>query len=415
MNQHNKTVALLLAGAGLGLAATAQAEVTIYGTLLPFVDSYRTSGVTNSAPSNAPNQVKSYTGINVPSMGRISSNTSNLGFKGSEDLGNGLKAVWQVESQVNVDGDTVPAPTLGSRNSRVGLSSSNWGTLFMGNWDTPYKAAQMVVNPFMAVNPFDDYLIGNPGFGVPGTTTQAGRANSKADASFSRRQGNSVQYWSPSVAGFSVRADYSFGEGRTSPTTSVAGINPKLWSASLAYNNGPFSVSYAYEQHRDYFGLSQLGGSAGASASNASSKDDGHTLVALYKFPTATRVGLILERLSYRNDDGAAAAVTDFKRNAVYTLVQQYFGPHQVWGSLGKAYAGSCSANGVACSSNGLGATQWSVGGAYALSKRTQLYAAYYGINNQQSASYVIAGAPAGAASPGADSRGIGMGLIHTF
>lgn len=414
MKKQNKTIALLFAGAGLGVSLAAQAEVTIYGTLLPFVDSYRTSGATSSAPSNGPNQVKSYTGINVPSMGRVSSNTSNLGFKGSEDLGNGLKAVWQIESQVNIDGDTVPASTLGSRNTRVGLSSANWGTLFFGNWDTPYKSAQMVVNPFMAVNPFDDYLIGNPGFGVPGTTTQASRANSKADASFSRRQGNSVQYWSPSLAGFSLRADYSFGESRTAPAGG-ASINPGLWSASLNYNNGPLSVSYAHEQHRDYFGLSQLGGSAGATASNAASKDDGDMLVALYKFPTDTRVGLIFERLRYHNDDGAAGAVTDFKRNAVYALVQQYFGPHQVWGSLGKAYSGHCSANGVACSNNGLGATQWSVGGAYALSKRTQLYASYYGINNQQSASYVIAGAPAGAASPGADSRGIGVGMIHTF
>lgn len=415
MKKQHTVLALALAAAGLGYSLAAHAEVEIYGTLLPFVDSYRTSGATTSAPAGGPNQVKSYPGTNVPSMGRVVSNTSNLGFRGTEDLGNGLKAVWQIENQVNVAGETAPSPVFGSRNTRVGLSSTNWGTLFMGNWDTPYKAAQIVVNPFVAVNPFDDYLIGNPGFGTPGTTTQSGRAASKADASFSRRQGNSVQYWSPSLAGFSVRADYSFGEGRTAASGAPSGINPAILSASVNYTNGPFSLSYAYEQHRDYFGLSQLGGSAGATASNSGSHDEGNMLVAIYQLPTDTRVGLILERLSYHNDDSAAAAVTDYKRNAVYALVQQRFGPHQAWLSLGKASAGSCAANNTACSTNGLGATQWSVGGAYGFSKHTQVYAAYYGIQNQQSASYVIAGAPAGAASPGASSRGIGAGILHSF
>ncbi|MBI3144099.1 MAG: porin, partial [Pseudogulbenkiania sp.] len=311
-----------LACAGLVTSLSARAEVTIYGTLLPFVDSYRTSGATSAAPSDGPNQVKSYPGTNLASRGRVSSNTSHLGFRGSEDLGDGLQVVWQIENQMNIDGDAAPPSTWASRNSRLGLSSSSWGTLFMGSWDTPYKAAQMVVNPFKAVNPFDDFIMGNPGFGVPGTTTQSGRVNGKADASFSRRQGNSVQYWSPSWEGFSLRAGYAFGEGRTTPSSSVEGIDPALWSASLSYNNGPLSVSYAYEQHRDYFGLTQLGGSAGATASNASSWDEGHTLVALYSFPSDTRVGLIVERLSYRNDDAAVNAVTDFKRHAWYALVQ---------------------------------------------------------------------------------------------
>ncbi|MDN0075664.1 porin [Crenobacter sp. SG2303] len=406
---------LALAVLSLGAGCAAHADVTIYGTLLPFVDSYRTTGATVGRPDNAPNQVKSYPGTNVPSMGRESANTSNLGFKGDEDLGDGLKAVWQIESQIGIDGDNSPPSLFATRNTRLGLASARWGTLFAGNWDTPYKAAQIVVNPFVAVNPFDDYLIGNPGFGVPGTTTQSGRINGKADASFSRRQGNSVQYWSPELAGFSLRADYSFGEGRTGANGNTAGINPNIWSASLAYKAGALSLNYAYEQHRDYFGLSQLGGSTGATSTNTRSRDNGNMLVAIYKLPTDTRIGLILERLSYHSDDSAAAAVTNFKRNAWYTLIQQNFGPHEVWASYGRAYAGSCNANGIACSTNGLGAAQWSLGASYGLSSRTKVYGAVYGINNQDSASYVIAGAPVGAASPGASSRGVGAGILHMF
>ena len=84
----------------------------------------------------------------ISNQAGLSSNSSNIGFRGSEDLGNGLKAIFQIESSINID---TGAGGLGSRNSNVGLSS-NWGTVFYGLWDTPYKNITLKADPFFATS-----------------------------------------------------------------------------------------------------------------------------------------------------------------------------------------------------------------------------------------------------------------------
>lgn len=397
------------------LSASALAEdssVTIYGTLLPFFDNIQTRGASTNGTASlvAPGK---YTGTNQPSMNRLGAGTSNIGFRGSEDLGGGLKAIWQIENSVNVDnGGTAPPPSvLANRNSRVGLQG-DWGTLFAGNWDTPYKLTQIDIGGMRGLNPFDNAVVNNPGFAVPGTTTQSGRVAGAADAAFSRRQGNSLQYWTPNFNGLSGRFDYSMGEQKSNATATTAGINPTLFSASLTYANGPISLRYGYEQHKDYFGMSQLGGSAGATLSNSSSKDVGHTLVGVYQ-QDATRLALMIESLEYKNDDATLGANAKYRRTAWSLLAQQGFGPHGVWLQYGQANSGNCSkTGGAACSTDGLGATQWTLGYKYVLSKRTELYSAYYGMDNERSASYSPVGS---SVAPGADFRGLGFGIQHSF
>ncbi len=80
MNRKMLVVALSAACA----SPLALADVTIYGTMNSSLESVKATGAANSA-----NDVKS--------TSRVSSNTSKIGFKGQEDLGNGLKAIWQVE------------------------------------------------------------------------------------------------------------------------------------------------------------------------------------------------------------------------------------------------------------------------------------------------------------------------------
>ena len=118
--------------------------------------------------------------------------------------------MWQLESGFQIDQNV--GPGLGARDSKVGLQGA-WGEVFLGQWDTPYKYISLPVNPLRAGYVFDRTAItGNPGFGVPNTTTQASRAGAKPDASFDRRQGNSVQYWSPAVRGFTFRVAHSVNE-----------------------------------------------------------------------------------------------------------------------------------------------------------------------------------------------------------
>lgn len=402
----------------LPATAVAQAvEVHLYGTLMPFLDASRTTDATAAGLSPATGgatQVPAgaYTGIGGPNRYRITSGTSNVGFKGSLALGEGLKVFWQVENAVSPDGD--PPNAWAGRNSAVGLASP-WGTAFFGNWDTPYKYPTLFTAPIRGLTVYDNVMTGNPGFGVPGTTTQSGRAAGKADAAFNRRQGNSFQYWSPTFQGFSARLAVSADEGRTAATATAPSVDPWIWSVLLTWEQGPFGIRYAHERHTDYFGLTQLGGSAAGTLTNRHSHDDGDEVVAWYAAPTGTKLSVIGERLSYESDDQAANAVDRYRRYAVYALLQQRFGPHQIWGAYGQAGQGDVRlVGGAPGTTRGLGASQWSLGYSYALAKGAELYAAYYRVANDRSASYAVFPAP-GTVAPGGTTQGFGVGIIYSF
>lgn len=411
---------LALAALPLALGAYAQEPASIvemYGTVFPVLDWADTTGATSPAPASRPNQLpaSAYTGVNDARRARITVGTTHWGFRGYESLGGDLKLVWQLESGFQIDQNV--GPGLGARDSKVGLRN-RWGELFMGQWDTPYKYVSLPVNPLRGGYVFDRTAItGNPGFGVGNTTTQFTRVNAKPDAAFDRRQGNSVQYWSPRWGGLSFRAAYSVDEGAGPVVAGGPIIKPIVAGASAQYDVGTLSIRYAYEEHKDYFGLSQLGGSA-AGLTNASSKDRGHKLVGLWRFGS-TRLTGMYETLEYKNGgDSLAGAVNSYKRNAWYAVIEQFFANNSsVFLSYGQAEEGSCSrVGGASCSTSGLGAKYFTLGYIYRLSKRTELFVTYYQLKNEESAQYspgpVVSGA---AVAPGADTRAFGVGMIHFF
>jgi len=71
----------------------------------------------------------------------VNSTASRLGIKGSEDLGNGLKAVYKLEFALNDVADTSGKPALTARNQYLGLAGG-FGTVLMGRHDTPLKMSQ---------------------------------------------------------------------------------------------------------------------------------------------------------------------------------------------------------------------------------------------------------------------------------
>lgn len=409
---------VLAAGVLASLASVAQAEVVVYGTAMPFLDNARTSGATQGVPTDKPNQVaaSAYTGVNDLARYRITVGTSALGFRGTEDLTPGLKAVWQLESGFQIDQNT--GPGLGARDSKIGLRG-NWGEVFMGQWDTPYKYISLAINPLRAGYVFDRTPItGNPGMGVPTTTTQFTRIGGKADASFDRRQGNSVQYWSPNLGGFTFRIGYSVDEGRGPVIATGPEVKPTVAAASLQYDWGKLSLRYAYEQHNDYFGMSQIGGSAAGTFANPSSKDHGHKFVVLYVIGK-TRLTAMWEQLDYKNDDSLGGAVREYKRNAYYGVIEQRFANNSsVFFSYGHANQGSCTrTGGAACSTTDLAADYYTAGYIYRFSARTEGFIAYYRLNNKESAQYSTGPQTVGVnpVSPGADTSAGGVGIVHYF
>jgi len=127
---NKKLIAVAVAGACIAPAAMAQTAnpVTLYGRAFVAFESVEATGGT---------------GANLPRRSRVEDRNSFFGIKGTEDLGGGLKAVFQLESQFKLDQNDT---TFANRNSGVGLQG-NWGTVILGRWDSPMKTTQTAVDP----------------------------------------------------------------------------------------------------------------------------------------------------------------------------------------------------------------------------------------------------------------------------
>jgi predicted porin len=404
----------LLAAAVAGLfaapfAAWAQTappsgSVQIYGTLNTNFQTADRKGATAAGTAGLASLAAAPTGLNAASRNAISVDSSNLGFRGTENLGNGWKANFQIETSANIDGDN--QRPLANRNSKVGLAG-DFGEVFFGNWDTPFKAAtygNMAQDPFRMTDVFGyQSIMSSPGFNQRSGAYSSGTDN----ASFDNRAANTLNYWTRVYNGFSGRIAYSANEGRT------ATRNPSLWSAVVNYNSGPLSLLYAYEQHRDAFGLTAMQ----ATSTGTASDDKAHRVGAGYLFG-GTTVSAVWERLDFKNS-GTVAGVTNFKRDAWQLGLLHRAGNHEFKLRYNKAQDGACGRVAGNCSTSGLGAQQWTLGYGYYFSKRTEGFVFHTRLNNDRSASYTftVGGAPgvSSSAGVGSDPSATGIGIRHTF
>jgi predicted porin len=201
---QKKIIALAVAALA-STAAFAQTNVTIYGVADGSFDVINVDKSLNQ-------------GNNLGDYNRVSANSSYIGFKGVEDLGNGLKAVFQYEQGVSFDSG---AGIGASRDSYVGLSSG-FGTVVLGNLTGPTRAlgASLDVNAGATGIGANSGIIGKIGGDLIGssvnridavTCTASGTCTSRFDT----RWQNAVAYVSPTIAGFSGVAAYVADEDKT--------------------------------------------------------------------------------------------------------------------------------------------------------------------------------------------------------
>lgn len=162
----------------------------------------------------------------------VITNTSRIGVKGGEDLGNGMKAIFQFEWAVNTSeggGLTGPANAIDGRLGFVGLTGG-FGTVAIGRQWTPY---------YGSVDKTDIFNVN------PGQATMGGLdASSNAHYLGLSRTGNALAYVSPDFNGFSAKAALIMDDGRTLVQDPSDGID--AMNVSLDYNNGPLSVGFSY-------------------------------------------------------------------------------------------------------------------------------------------------------------------------
>jgi len=413
-------LALALPAAALAQAAAAPAPAAppapmaqVYGTLNVNLQYTGAEGATTAASN-----VKPRFGLGLDS--------SNIGVRGSVDVAGGLKAVYQCETGAQIDGEGVAG--LCNRNSRVGISG-DWGTLFYGNWDTPYKAGTYGTN---ADDPFgntDVYghanIMGSPGYGVRSAAvgganpvTVAAGAVTVGTASFDNRAGNSVAYWSPKWAGLSFKLQASLDEF----SNANGSIRPALYAGTLNFDSGGLSVLAQLELHNDYYGIRQI--SAANNGLQATS-DAAFRLGAGYTFALGEGSSLSLvgwaEGLAYTQTN-ATVGYKSYARGAYLVGAKYKLGDHEFRLRYSIALKPTIKvADGVTptgTEEDKLGAQNLVVGYAFSLAKSTQLYAYYSLIKNEDNARYafgVSGNAAVNTVPAGSDPSAIGLGIRHAF
>ncbi|HZW25823.1 MAG TPA: porin [Gallionella sp.] len=361
---QKKIIALAIAAAVSAPAFADNSNVTVYGVANVSYDMTNTGGVAGF------------------SNNKVSSNTSRLGFKGNEDLGDGLSAIWQIESLIQIDGTAGAAGNgLATRNTFAGLSSATAGTVLLGRHDTPYNISNRKYDLFT------DTLADNRSIMGGGV---------KAAASFNGRQPNVVAYISPAMSGFTGAIAYVAGaEGQTLSTQTKG----NAWSLAALYGNGPISANFAYEAHN-------AGSAPGTLGLGAGLKETAWTISGGYKVE-AFEVNGVYEKTS---DNFAAGANLNGHR-AYYLSGKYNFGSNAV--KLAYSNAGNTAAAST-------GASQVTVGLDHSLSKRTTVYALYTQLSNNAGVAYGLStngtGAPAaGITGNGAKPSAFSFGMKHTF
>ena len=396
---------------------------------------------------------------------------SNIGFRGTEDLGNGLSAWFQLEMSTTLGAPSgVPdganhgnAPTW--RNTAVGLRSNSWGTVSIGMWDTPFNViayatgnANGRVSNATASSPQAN-MLGTTFIGQGAWSAQnenaaclAGTGNSansclNAGMNFDRRQKQLLQWWSPNWNGFEARVAYAavgFSDGITADNRAAGALKPSIWDMSAAYTNGPLAIGYAYSNQKDMLayaaanataGIGTIGSgvgqgswqiTGGGAGGVSGSKGTAHRVGGKYAFDlgggNSIGVGALWESLKWTlNYAGGGAGdltelkKTDWRLQANYTTGNHFFGFDYVRANELKGNVISTAAAPRAFDGSSTGARSWQLSYNYMLSKRTSVTAYYLDVRNDTNASYggiVFAGI---ATAAGADPKYYGVTLRHAF
>lgn len=336
-----KTIFTIAILAAFATAAHAQSNVTLYGVADSYVD------FSNNGQSSA-SRVQS---------GGVSG--SRLGFKGTEDLGGGMKALFVLENGFNIDdGSAGQGGLLFGRQASVGLSG-NFGNVSLGRQYSPLFWTLVTYS-----------LGGGIGWGNAVTNFMDSSVN---------RVSNSVTYESNNLSGFKIRAMYALGESSTPGQSTVGNIS----GANVQYNLDKLSASISYLTRN----------------TSVSNKDEWTSLGTLYDFGVATAAFLYQRR----RDDANLTQNDYFEIGATIPL------------------AGSSLLIDYGKFNNKLltnaDASVLSIRYDYYLSKRTTLYAGISKMRNEANAHFGIGGStglPLAVAN-GNDPRSLIAGMRLVF
>jgi predicted porin len=403
---HKKIIALAVVGALGAAPAFAQTNVTIYGSIDTGF-SHRGDNVASGVSSK-----------NAIDSGITAGN--RLGFKGVEDLGNGLKALFTLEAGFGVDdGNQKQGGRLFGRQAFVGLTS-DYGTVIAGRLYTPHYSFLSALDPFQGGMVGSYQNTHNAGTVRYLNEKQDGVANTGLGENLFDpiRVDNAVAVVTPTwFGGFNVTAAYStnaIGQEATENQNDnrVIAILPR-------YTNGPIDIGISYHQIKDN-DKRTVNGTGLASLSQP--KITNWAVGGSYDFgELGGGVGLKLSAFYDSNklesdNPGTQLSNKDIKMKSWMVGATMPIGKHSILLSYNRSKLENDP--NVGDGTEDVTIRQWAVGYKYSLSKRTNLFAAYADISQDSDLEDKTAfAAGVGDNSNGGDGyqNGFQFGIRHQF
>lgn len=314
-----KNLIAVAALATLAVSAQAQSSVTLYGN----VDVGLTSIKTKSTPAAGTDGT--VTGVTSSIL-----TESFFGLKGQEDLGGGLKAIFKLESFIDVDTGATTAGNFFGKNAYVGLAG-DFGTVKLGNQESLFKTEAAAfdafgVSPVLAVSKL---FVGK----TLGGSWQ-----------------NTIGYTSPNLSGLTVSAQHSAREGNA--VSGANAVNGGATAVAANYTAGALGLSAVYGDVRS------------TNATLAATQQQAWLLGASYDF------GVVKAFAQYGQNKAENATGAETGKDKFYQLGAVV--PVTQAGALHAAYGQNKNDNAALADSE---SRKFSLAYHHTLSKRTGVYA----------------------------------------
>ena len=360
---QKKLIALAVASL-VSAPVFAQSQVSVYGIVDQAIDS------------------GNYGAGNVTRLTGSGYNTERLGFKGTEDLGNGMKANFVLELGQRTDTGMLDNTSnqLFQRASTVGLSGG-WGSVNFGRQYTPLFSVQGANDLFYVAGVGSVYSLTNIG---------------------QTRMNNSIRYDSADFSGFTFAAGYALGDTGVAGSYQEATLDQKSQGRhtglNVRYANGPLAAGLGWS--------SQKANTASAAYSAASLLTTKTTnLIGSYDFK------VVKINAGWQQSKNDASPVSFDMRVWNLGASMPVFGKDLIKFHYVNAH------NKLAGSSD---AKLLALGYEHPMSKRTTLYGTWAKMTNDSAAAFTLFGAPAvtsniGGANAGYDPSSLQVGISHKF
>lgn len=356
---------------------TPQTNVTLYGILDGGIGVVDRGGATS-------NSFQVFSGVQ---------NSSRFGLRGTEDLGGGLKAVFNLEAGVSLDTGGSDSTGFFQRRAVAGLEGT-YGTVLLGRDYTPgyYSSLASDVFGYRLFGSLLSYQIPygasvGSNNGAVGTNNGTSIAAPAPNLGVTTRASNGIHYQSPTIAGgLRLRAMYASSE-RSASTATVDRDSGNFYGLSAVYTRGQIAAQAFYHDITNDAGNSdQQYGIGGGYTFGSSVK-----LAGGY-YEAKPDAGAVRKHSGYNLGVSMKVGAGEVLAQAVYQELDLGIGDEPSGTSIGLAYL-------------------------HPMSRRTNLYASYGQMRNNSGGTFGLraAGLIVTPAAAGEDPKGFAVGIRHAF